>query len=74
MISGQRRAKKNAGKIQRENLFFIFIRNACVYVCMCICIYVCLYMYIYPDPEPEPESPNPEARPDPEDSAAVLPG
>ena len=62
----QRRATKNAGEIQRENLFFIFIRNACVYVCMCICIYVCLYMYIYPDPDPE--SPIPEARPDPEGS------
>jgi hypothetical protein len=39
MISGQRRAKKNAGKIQRENRFFYIYKER-----MCMCVYI--YVYI----------------------------
>ena len=67
MISGQRRAKKNAGKIQRENRFFYIYKER---MCMCVymCVYIGIYTYVYilyPDPEartrkPEPRSPKPD--------------
>ena len=64
IISGQRRAKKNAGKIQRKNRFFYIYKErarSCVYICVYIGIYTYVYI-LYPDPEartrkPEPRSP-----------------
>jgi hypothetical protein len=65
MISDQRRAKKNAGKIQREKRFFYIYKER---MCMCVYIYVYIYsidiVYIYPDPDPD--------RPDPEGSSPIV--